>query len=150
MESRQNLTLNLLHADWSIVDNSKHNQIYISCYRRHFSHRSSLEDPSCKIRVILSASCLLKKSWVLFEVPRNSSIVQLDYFLFVAKESSVNGMACATLKRSYEFDPLLTPQHQPSPKRRRCIPLKPSTPPPSVTTESHFRGVAPRLSQGIA
>lgn len=56
-------------------------------------------------------------------------------------------MACATLKRSYEFDPLLTPQHQPSPKRRRCIPLKPSTPPPSVTTESHFRGVAPRLSQ---
>lgn len=27
VESRQNLTLNLLHADWSIVDNSKHNQI---------------------------------------------------------------------------------------------------------------------------
>lgn len=56
-------------------------------------------------------------------------------------------MACATLKRSYEFDPLLTPQHQPSPKRRRCIPLKPSTSPPSVPTESHFRGAAPRLSQ---
>ena len=61
--------------------------------------------------------------------------------------SKINAMACATLKRTYEFDPL-TPQHQPSPKRRRCIPLKPSTPPPTVTTESHFRDVAPRLSQG--
>lgn len=60
--------------------------------------------------------------------------------------SKINAMACATLKRTYEFDPL-TPQHQPSPKRRRCTPLKPSTPPPTVTTESHFRDVAPRLSQ---
>ena len=58
-------------------------------------------------------------------------------------------MACATLKRSYEFDPLLTPQHQPSPKRRRCVPLKPATPSPAVTTESHFVGAAPRLPHGI-
>ena len=138
---------NLLHADWSILNYSKQAKLLSP---PSFSYRSSVQDPSCEIQVILSASCLLKKSWVLYKVPRNSSIVQLDYFLFVAEESSVNGMACATLKRSYEFDPLLTPQHQPSPKRRRCIPLKPSTPPPSVTTESHFRGVAPRLSQGIS
>ncbi|XP_033116253.1 akirin-2-like [Anneissia japonica] len=37
-------------------------------------------------------------------------------------------MACATLKRTLDFDPLHSPSA--SPKRRRCMPvLKPSTPP---------------------
>jgi len=38
-------------------------------------------------------------------------------------------MACATLKRSYDFDPLVSPsQLQRSPKRRRCGPLVVSSP----------------------
>lgn len=61
-------------------------------------------------------------------------------------------MACATLKRSYEFDPLLSPQHQPSSKRRRCIPM--STPslsptPSSSTNDSPFTEVTPRINQGM-
>ncbi|EDO33853.1 predicted protein [Nematostella vectensis] len=57
-------------------------------------------------------------------------------------------MACATLKRSYEFDPLLSPQHQPSPKRRRCIPMATSSSPSSSSnTDSPFLEITPRYSQ---
>ncbi|KAK3706876.1 hypothetical protein QZH41_018435 [Actinostola sp. cb2023] len=57
-------------------------------------------------------------------------------------------MACATLKRSYEFDPLLSPQHQPSSKRRRCIPISaPSSSPSSSTKDSPFTEVTPRVTQ---
>lgn len=56
-------------------------------------------------------------------------------------------MACMTLKRSYEFDPVLSPQHQPSPKRRRCTPLVPSSSSSSAHTNSPFYEVTPRLSQ---
>ncbi|XP_020895671.1 akirin-2 [Exaiptasia diaphana] len=57
-------------------------------------------------------------------------------------------MACATLKRSYEFDPLLSPQ--PSSKRRRCIPMSTPSSSPSAsptTKDSAFADVTPRISQ---
>jgi len=58
-------------------------------------------------------------------------------------------MACATLKRTHEFDPLHSP-NQRSPKRRRCMPITMSqnTPP----TKSHelnpspFGDVSPKLT----
>ncbi|XP_031554379.1 akirin-2-like [Actinia tenebrosa] len=59
-------------------------------------------------------------------------------------------MACATLKRSFEFDPLLSPQHQPSPKRRRCVPMSTSTScqsPSQSSKESPFTDVTPRITQ---
>lgn len=62
-------------------------------------------------------------------------------------------MACGatlSLKRSLEFDPLHSPSHQRSPKRRRCMPmtLSPSTPPTKQhhTNPSPFQDAAPKLS----
>jgi len=53
-----------------------------------------------------------------------------------------------TLKRSYEFDPVLSPQHQPSPKRRRCTPIvSSSSPSNSAHPNSPFYEVTPRISQ---
>ena len=64
-------------------------------------------------------------------------------------------MACGatlSLKRSLEFDPLHSPSHQRSPKRRRCMPmtLSPSTPPVKQqhTNPSPFQDVGPKLSSG--
>ncbi|XP_064595091.1 akirin-2-like [Liolophura sinensis] len=58
-------------------------------------------------------------------------------------------MACgATLKRSYEFDPLHSPS-QASPKRRRCMPmtLSPSTPPTKQhQNPSPFGDVTPKFT----
>lgn len=60
-------------------------------------------------------------------------------------------MACATLKRTLDFDPLHSPGA--SPKRRRCTPLmSPSTPtssmPSSCRQPSAFSPVTPRMSPG--
>ncbi|XP_071800637.1 akirin-2-like [Asterias amurensis] len=61
-------------------------------------------------------------------------------------------MACATLKRTLDFDPLHSPGA--SPKRRRCTPLlSPSTPTSSTMSSScrqpsAFSPVAPRMSPG--
>jgi len=55
-------------------------------------------------------------------------------------------MACATLKRSYEFDPLLSPSFQPTAKRRRCIPISPSSTAKSPAKDSPFTQVTPKLS----
>ncbi|XP_018118891.1 akirin-2 isoform X1 [Xenopus laevis] len=59
-------------------------------------------------------------------------------------------MACgATLKRTIEFDPLLSPAA--SPKRRRCAPLSPPGPSPSKYLRmepSPFGEVSPRLTAG--
>lgn len=59
-------------------------------------------------------------------------------------------MACATLKRSLEFDPLHSPTHQRSPKRRRCMPMTISpTAPPTKQHQSHpspFCDVTPKLT----
>ncbi|CAB1330649.1 unnamed protein product [Coregonus sp. 'balchen'] len=54
-------------------------------------------------------------------------------------------MACgATLKRTMEFDPLMSPT---SPKRRRCIPVSPSSPRKYLRMEpSPFGEVSSRLS----
>ena len=61
-------------------------------------------------------------------------------------------MACATLKRSLEFDPLHHSPSQRSPKRRRCMPmtLSPTAPPTKQhqTNSSPFGEVAPRLTNG--
>ncbi|XP_071502747.1 akirin-2-like [Diadema setosum] len=57
-------------------------------------------------------------------------------------------MACATLKRTLDFDPLHSPGT--SPKRRRCSPIiTPSTPSskPSLQ-QSPFSPVTPRISPG--
>lgn len=58
-------------------------------------------------------------------------------------------MACATLKRSLEFDPLHSPSSR-SPKRRRCMPITMSpTPPPTKpheTNPSPFETAAAKLT----
>lgn len=88
-----------------------------------------------------TASCLKEKTYL-----GDYYTILLPTFLNYQK------MACATLKRSFEFDPLLSPQHQPSPKRRRCIPMSTSTtcqsPSPS-SKESPFTDVTPRITQGM-
>ena len=61
-------------------------------------------------------------------------------------------MACATLKRSYDFDPLVSPsQLQRSPKRRRCGPSIVTS--PVQTTKqakpSPFIEKTPTFSSGI-
>ncbi|XP_064628874.1 akirin-2-like [Lineus longissimus] len=57
-------------------------------------------------------------------------------------------MACATLKRSHEFDPLHSPSSR-SPKRRRCMPMtmSPSTPPTKThhVKPSPFSDVCPNF-----
>jgi len=57
-------------------------------------------------------------------------------------------MACATLKRSLEFDPLHSPSQRT--KRRRCMPITMSTtPPPTKHHElnpSPFGDISPKLS----
>ncbi|XP_038076078.1 akirin-2-like [Patiria miniata] len=60
-------------------------------------------------------------------------------------------MACATLKRTLDFDPLHSPGA--SPKRRRCTPLlSPSSPTSSMSSScrqpSAFSPVTPRMSPG--
>eukprot|EP00057_Strongylocentrotus_purpuratus_P001608 XP_001200148.2 PREDICTED: akirin-2-like [Strongylocentrotus purpuratus] len=57
-------------------------------------------------------------------------------------------MACATLKRTLDFDPLHSPGT--SPKRRRCSPIiTPSTPTSkSSLQQSPFSPVTPRISPG--
>ena len=61
-------------------------------------------------------------------------------------------MACATLKRSLEFDPLHHSPSQRSPKRRRCMPmtLSPTAPPTKQhqTNSSPFSEVTPKLTSG--
>ncbi|XP_046849355.1 akirin-2-like isoform X2 [Xenia sp. Carnegie-2017] len=58
-------------------------------------------------------------------------------------------MACATLKRSYEFDPVLSPQQQPCQKRRRYMTVK-SNPTSSVKDKSKFFEATPNLTSEIA
>lgn len=54
-------------------------------------------------------------------------------------------MACATLKRSYDFDPVLSPQQQPCHKRRRYMAMKSSS--PTTTVEpSKFLDVTPKMT----
>ena len=56
-------------------------------------------------------------------------------------------MACATLKRSYDFDPVLSPQQQPCHKRRRYMAMKSSS--PTTTVEpSKFLDVTPKMTSG--
>ncbi|XP_022082024.1 akirin-2-like [Acanthaster planci] len=60
-------------------------------------------------------------------------------------------MACATLKRTLDFDPLHSPAA--SPKRRRCTPLlSPSSPTSAMSSScrqpSAFPPVTPRMSPG--
>lgn len=60
-------------------------------------------------------------------------------------------MACATLKRSYDFDPLVSPsQLQRSPKRRRCGPSIVTSPvqPASPAKSSPFVERTPKFSSG--
>jgi len=45
-------------------------------------------------------------------------------------------MACATLKRPLDFDPLLHDHHHKSPKRQRCAPMAVSPTPPSAATST--------------
>lgn len=58
-------------------------------------------------------------------------------------------MACATLKRTLEFDPLHSPSQR-SPKRRRCMPITMAqhTPPtkPHQLNPSPFGEVSPKLT----
>ncbi|GAB6032666.1 hypothetical protein CHUAL_011543 [Chamberlinius hualienensis] len=57
-------------------------------------------------------------------------------------------MACATLKRTHDFDPLYSPSR--TTKRRRCIPMTmPSSPPPTKAHElnpSPFGEISPKLT----
>lgn len=60
-------------------------------------------------------------------------------------------MACGatlSLKRSLEFDPLHSPAHSHSPKRRRCMPMtmSPSVPPAKNQIPSPFTEATPKLS----
>lgn len=57
-------------------------------------------------------------------------------------------MACATLKRTLDFDPLHSPGT--SPKRRRCSPMITPTTPSSKASlqQSPFSPVTPRISPG--
>ncbi|XP_076357020.1 akirin-2-like isoform X2 [Tachypleus tridentatus] len=60
-------------------------------------------------------------------------------------------MACVTLKRPYEWDPILSPRNSKAPKRRRCIPLTSSTALPKTATFgetqlSPFEEATPTLS----
>ena len=62
-------------------------------------------------------------------------------------------MACATLKRSYDFDPLVSPsQHQRSPKRRRCGPTIVTSPVQTTNQAkpSLFVEKTPKFSSGIS
>ncbi|XP_013421659.1 akirin-2 [Lingula anatina] len=55
-------------------------------------------------------------------------------------------MACATLKRSLDFDPLHSPR---TPKRRRCIPMTMSPTTPNTKqqcSQSSFSDVAPKVT----
>lgn len=56
-------------------------------------------------------------------------------------------MACVTLKRSLEFDPVHSPGAR-SPKRRRCMPIcmPPSTPTSKCHEPSPFGEVTPKLT----
>ena len=54
-------------------------------------------------------------------------------------------MACATLKRSHDFDPVLSPQQQPCHKRRRYMGVK-SSPTTSTNEPSNFLDVTPKLT----
>ena len=56
-------------------------------------------------------------------------------------------MACATLKRSYDFDPVLSPQQQPCKKRRRYMAVK-SSPTTSTNEPSNFLDVTPKMTSG--
>ena len=60
-------------------------------------------------------------------------------------------MACVTLKRSLEFDPVHSPGAR-SPKRRRCMPIcmPPSTPTSKCHEPSPFGEVTPKLTPGTA
>lgn len=60
-------------------------------------------------------------------------------------------MACATLKRSLDFDPVHT--HVNPTKRQRCAPMviSPSSSPPGIRSDSSnsaFSGVCPKMSPG--
>nr|ALR87018.1 subolesin [Hyalomma anatolicum] len=56
-------------------------------------------------------------------------------------------MACATLKRTHDWDPLHSPNGR-SPKRRRCMPLSPPAPPTRAhqMNPSPFGGVPPKMT----
>ncbi|XP_028411201.1 akirin-2-like [Dendronephthya gigantea] len=54
-------------------------------------------------------------------------------------------MACATLKRSYDFDPVLSPQQQPCQKRRRYMTVK-SSPTTATNEPSKFLDVTPKMT----
>ena len=61
-------------------------------------------------------------------------------------------MACATLKRSLDFDPVH--MHGRPPKRQRCIPMNisPSSSPPASRNEgnpSPFSELCPKMTPGI-
>jgi len=68
-------------------------------------------------------------------------------------------MACATLKRPLDFDPLLHDHHHKSPKRQRCAPMAVSPTPPSsapsvastskANTNSPFGEVKPPVTNVV-
>lgn len=62
-------------------------------------------------------------------------------------------MACGatlSLKRSLEFDPVHSPNHNHSPKRRRCMPMtiSPSVPPTKSQNPSPFAEATPKITNG--
>ena len=60
-------------------------------------------------------------------------------------------MACVTLKRSLEFDPVHSPGGR-TPKRRRCMPIcmPPTTPPTKCHEPSPFGDVSSKLTPGMS
>ena len=76
--------------------------------------------------------------------------ISVAWEAYYCKKSSIR-MACVTLKRSLEFDPVHSPGGR-TPKRRRCMPIcmPPTTPPTKCHEPSPFGDVSSKLTPGMS